>query len=107
VAALASEMVEAVDKRKADIVVVSALPPGAISFSRYLCKRLHVRYPEIPMAVGLWTIKGDLEKARERITCAATVQIATTLTTMLEQIHQMAQPMIMKQAQAESVAPSA
>ena len=49
------------------------------------------------MAVGLWTIKGDLKKAKERITCAADVQIATTLRAMLEQIHQMAQPIIVKQ----------
>ena len=97
VAALASEMVDAVEKRHADIVVVSALPPGAVSYSRYLCKRLHARYPQMPMAVGLWTIKGDLKKAKERITCAADVQISTTLTAILETIHQMAQPMIVRQ----------
>ena len=97
VAALASEMVEAVEKRKADIVVVSALPPGAVSYSRYLCKRVHARYPDIAMAVGLWTLKGDLKKAKERITCAAAVQIATTLGDMLDTVHQMAQPMIVRQ----------
>lgn len=103
VASLASEMVEAVDKHRADVVVVSALPPGAVSYSRYLCKRLHARYPDAPMAVGLWTIKGDLKKARERITCAANVQLATTLTKMLDLIHQLAQPMLMKQDAREEI----
>lgn len=96
VAALASEMLGEVDKRKADLVVVSALPPGAVSYSRYLCKRVHARFPDIAMAVGLWTIKGDLKKARERITCAADVQIATTLGAMLDTIHQIAQPLILR-----------
>jgi hypothetical protein len=97
VAALASEMLEAVEKRQAHLVVVSALPPGAVSYSRYLCKRVHARYPEMLLAVGLWTLKGDLKKAKERITCAADVQMATSLGGMLDVIHQMVQPMIVKQ----------
>jgi hypothetical protein len=48
------------------------------------------------MAVGLWTLKGDLKKAKERITCAAAVQVDTTLGGMLEQIHQMVQPIIVR-----------
>jgi hypothetical protein len=106
VAALASEMVEAVEKRQAHVVVVSALPPGAVSYSRYLCKRLHARYPEMLMAVGLWTLKGDLKKARERITCAAAVQISTTLGDMLDQIHQMVQPIIVRGESVDSNASS-
>ncbi len=96
VASLASEMMDAVEKHGADVVVVSALPPGAVSYSRYLCKRVHARYPNIPMAVGLWTIKGDLKKAKERITCAASVPIETSLIGMLDTIRQLAQPTIMK-----------
>jgi hypothetical protein len=103
VAALASEMVEAVEKRQAHVVVVSALPPGAVSYSRYLCKRLHARFPEMLLAVGLWTLKADLKKAKERITCAADVQVATKLTAMLDDVHQMVQPMIVTQ-KAETAA---
>jgi hypothetical protein len=38
-----------------------------------------------------------LEKAKERITCAAEVQVETTLGGMLHAIHQMAQPIIVKE----------
>jgi hypothetical protein len=102
VAALASEMVEAVEQRQAHVVVVSALPPGAVSYSRYLCKRLHARYPKMLMAVGLWALKGDLAKAKERITCAAAVQVATKLGAMLDDIHQMVQPIILRSEAAVS-----
>ena len=95
VAALASEMLDEVEKRGAHVVIVSALPPGAVTYSRYLCKRLHGRFPDLDMAVGLWTIKGDLKKAKERITCAADVHISTTLAGMLDIVHQMAQPVIL------------
>ena len=79
VARLASEMVEAVEKRQAHVVCVSAMPPAAVTHSRYLCKRLHGKFPDFNMVVGLWTARGDLKKAKDRITCSTNVQVATTL----------------------------
>jgi hypothetical protein len=92
--ALASEMVEEVEKRNADVVIISALPPSAVAHSRYLCKRVHARFPDARMIVGLWLVKGDVKKLRDRITCVADVQIATTLMSMQEQIHQIVQPLV-------------
>ena len=91
---LASEMVDAVEQRKAHVVVVSSLPPAAVTHSRYLCKRLHARFPDINMVVGLWTAKGDLKKAKDRIACAGNVQMASKLAQALEQIGQLVQPVI-------------
>jgi len=45
---LASEMLELVQEHQAGAVCISALPPSALSHSRYLCKRLHKRFPELP-----------------------------------------------------------
>ena len=42
----------------------SALPPSAVSHARYLCKRLHMRFADVKLLVGLWTIRADLEKAK-------------------------------------------
>ncbi len=91
---LASEMVDAVEQHKAHAVVVSALPPGAVSYSRYLCKRLHARFPDVNMLVGLWTMRGDLQKARDRVTCIGTVRMATTLGKALDEVAQLVQPAI-------------
>ena len=99
---LASELVEAVEKKAAHVVVVSAMPPAAVAHSRYLCKRLHARFPDINMIVGLWTMKGDLEKARERVTCIAGVQVSSTFAGALEQIGQLAQPVIVAADQVRS-----
>jgi hypothetical protein len=98
VARLASEMVETVQKRQAHVVCVSAMPPAAVTHSRYLCKRLQGKFPDINMVVGLWTARGDLKKARDRITCSNNVQVTTTLAAALDQIQQMAQPVIVKEA---------
>jgi hypothetical protein len=96
--ALASEMVQDVEKRSADVVIISALPPSAVAHARYLCKRVHARFPDARMIVGLWLVKGDVKRLRDRITCVADVQIATTLMLMQEQIHQMVQPLLATRA---------
>jgi methanogenic corrinoid protein MtbC1 len=99
VSKLASEMLEAVEKRRAHAVVVSALPPAAVAHSRYLCKRLHAKFPDLKMVIGLWTAKGDLKKARERVTCDGTVQMASRLADALEQVGQIVQPVIVASEQ--------
>ena len=89
--ALASEMLEEIERRQADVVVVSALPPAAVAHARYLCKRVQAQYPEVKTVVGLWTFGGNIETARERITCVASVQLVTTLAQMQELIDQLIQ----------------
>jgi predicted PurR-regulated permease PerM len=89
---LASEMVETVRNANADLVCVSALPPAAITHSRYLCKRLHGKLPEIEMVVGLWGTDKDLARARERISFVQSAQIAATFSQAIDQIMQLAQP---------------
>jgi len=91
---LASEMVGAVEAKNAHVVVVSALPPAAVAHSRYLCKRLHARFPDLSMVVGLWTTKVDLKKAKDRVACSDSVQMASKLRQAMEQIGQLVQPVI-------------
>ncbi len=88
---LASEMIDLVESKKADVVCVSAMPPAAVAHARYLCKRLHVRFPDLSMVVGLWTFKGDVDRARERIACSSSVRLLTTLTDAQRQIEELAQ----------------
>lgn len=51
---LAGEKLEVIDQEKADIVVISALPPSNLLKARYLYKRLRTRFPELPILVGVW-----------------------------------------------------
>jgi hypothetical protein len=96
VTALAGEMVELVEQKEAHLVAVSAMPPAAVAHSRYLCKRIHVKYPDISMIVGLWSFRGDLKKATDRITCVGTVSVMTTLKDAMDQIHQQVQPLLIR-----------
>jgi predicted PurR-regulated permease PerM/methylmalonyl-CoA mutase cobalamin-binding subunit len=99
VTALASEMVETVERERADVVIVSAMPPAAVTHSRYLCKRLHARFPDIETVVGLWMWKGDRQKAKDRITCTRTVRMVTSLCEAVEEVHQLVQPRLVQLAE--------
>jgi hypothetical protein len=89
-------MVYTLDSNHAVDLISSARTPDAVAHARYLCKRVHARFPEAKMAVGIWTYRGDVERARERMTCVASVQLVTTLGDMQHQIDQLAQPAMMK-----------
>jgi len=91
---LAGEMTALVERKKADIVCLSALPPGAVAHARYVVKRLHAQHPDLPTVVGLWTGAGDLERARQRISSHDSVQLVTTLAEAQTRIDQIAHHVI-------------
>ena len=97
---LASEMIDFVERRQADVICVSATPPGAMMHARYLCKQLRRRFPKVNLVVGLWDMHGDLSKATERIGYGATV--VATLADAQEQIR-----LVSQQFEPPSVADSA
>ncbi len=96
VTALVGEMVDLVEHRKADVVCISSTPPAAMMHARYLYKRLHGRFPEANLVVGLWNAKGDLNQAKERIGCGAAAQVVGTLAVAQEQVRQMVQTLLLR-----------
>jgi predicted PurR-regulated permease PerM len=99
---LASEMLDRVSRERADLVCVSALPPAAIPHSRYLVKRLLLRFPEMPTLVGLWTEKGDPDRAKARISPERPVAVATTLADAVHELDQMARTVAVRGATPRS-----
>jgi hypothetical protein len=103
-AAFVSEMGDLVEQHKADVVCISATPPAAVMHARHVCKRLRVRFPEMPLVVGLWDAQGDLTKAKERIGCGAAAHVVSTLAAAQQQIRLLIQPLLLrseKQAQPD------
>jgi predicted PurR-regulated permease PerM len=79
VAALASEMVDIVEKYDAKMVCISALPPSALAHARYLCKRVRGRLKNVPVVIGLWGTKVDTKKALARLACSETDKVVRSL----------------------------
>jgi predicted PurR-regulated permease PerM len=57
--ALTSELVERIEKSRPAVAVIAALPPGGLAHTRYLCKRLRQRFPELKLVVGRWAAPED------------------------------------------------
>ncbi len=88
---LTSEMLHRVQEDQPHIVIISALPPSATTRARYLCKRLTSHVKDHRMIVGLWTVTADLDRARERLTTVASVQVVATLGDALDHTRQISQ----------------
>jgi hypothetical protein len=90
--AAASELVDCVEQRKADVVCISAAPPAAVAHARRLRMRLRRRFPELNLVVGLWNSAGDLAEAKERIGTDSRTRIVATLADAQEQIRRLVEP---------------
>lgn len=93
VASAARELVDLVRQRPAQVVCISAMPPSAVMHARTLCKRLRGRVPAGNLVVGLWNVKGDLNKMKERIGCGSDIHVVTTLADAQEQIRLLIEPL--------------
>jgi len=87
--ATASELVDYVEQRKADVVCISAAPPAAVAHARRLRMHLRRRFPELSLVVGLWNSPGDLTDAKERIGSDPRTKIVATLAGAQEQIRRL------------------
>jgi predicted PurR-regulated permease PerM/methylmalonyl-CoA mutase cobalamin-binding subunit len=105
VAAAVSEMVDLVERHRADVVCISATPPAAVMHARHLCTHLRRRFPEVHLVVGLWNAQGDLNKAKARIGRGDTTHVVATLAEAQEQVRLLIQPLLPppeKQAQPDT-----
>jgi hypothetical protein len=98
---LAGEVLELVEVHEPGAVCISALPPAALAHSRYLCKRLRVKFPKLPTVVGLWTSKVEAKKSLDRLPRGDALSLVTSLSAAIAEIHQMIQPLLVERASAE------
>lgn len=86
------ELESVVERSKATLILVSALPPSAVTHARHLCRGLRAQFPQIPVIVGLWKAQGDLEKASLRIGGGRGVEIVTSLPDAIAKVQALTAP---------------
>ncbi len=67
--------------------IVCALPPQAVAPARVVCKRIRLSSGDLPILVGLWNDRGDLQRAQERLEIAGATRIVTTFAACLAAIR--------------------
>jgi hypothetical protein len=97
VASLTGELVDLVEELKVDLVVLSIIPPLPPRSSRLLCRRLHDRYPQLPVVIGYWG-GGKAEEIRRRLADNES-EVFTTLSDAVERVRAIAaRPRLAEQA---------
>jgi hypothetical protein len=77
--ALTSELLDLVEKISPAIVVIAALPPGGLTHTRYLCKRLRQRAAIIKVVVGRWAAPEDDAPGWAQLKAAGADEITSSL----------------------------
>jgi hypothetical protein len=86
---LTSEVVSLVGEKSPAVICIATLPPGGLAQTRYLCKRLRARFPNLKIAVGRWgTASGDNYKI---LLSAGADKVGTTMIETRDQMVQLIQ----------------
>jgi hypothetical protein len=70
------------------IVCICALPPFALLHARTLSRKLHVRFPELRIMVGLWNFSETGAKSQQRLGKAFVDTVVTKLRLALEALEE-------------------
>jgi predicted PurR-regulated permease PerM len=84
------------------LVCIGALPPGGLAHTRYLCKKLRARFPEIKIVVGRWGLTGNVEADREQLQDAGANLTATTILETRSQLASLLSMLVIGQAKAKA-----
>jgi hypothetical protein len=85
-AMLTAEVVALIGEKNPAMICIVAVPPGGLAQTRYLCKRLRARFPNLKIAVGRW---GTGSEDRNSILLAGADKVGTTMIETREQMIQM------------------
>jgi predicted PurR-regulated permease PerM len=83
---LTSELLERVAQEKPAALCIAALPPGGLAHTRYLCKRLRGRFPELRIVVGRWGENAEVPRSTALLEEAGVLSEAVTLLETRQQL---------------------
>jgi hypothetical protein len=81
------EWVDQVAECNPAVVCVASLPPGGLAHTRYVCKKLRSRLPDLRIFVARWGLESDFESDREHLEAVGANQTATTLRETRDQLN--------------------
>jgi hypothetical protein len=81
------------------MICIAAVSPGGLAQTRYLCKRLRARFPNLKIAVGRW---GTGSEDSNSILLAGADKVGTTMIETREQMIQLCRISPHLEAQSEA-----
>jgi predicted PurR-regulated permease PerM len=96
---ITSEVVSLVGEKNPAMICIAAVSPGGLAQTRYLCKRLRARFPNLKIAVGRW---GTGSEDSNSILLAGADKVGTTMIETREQMIQLCRISPHLEAQSEA-----
>lgn len=84
---LTSEMLQLAEEWKPAVICISSLPPGGLARTRYLCKRLRMRFPQIKILVGRWGARSKPEDLQKHFSDAGADGVEVSLMATKEHLQ--------------------
>lgn len=89
-ASMASDVVALVERESPAILCIASVPPGGLAHTKYLCKRVRARFPQLRIIVGRYSLLPEgVAKNREQLAAAGADHVSTTLAETLVQLQQL------------------
>ncbi len=102
---LTAELVAHAAEEGTEVLCIGALPPGGLSHTRYLCKRLREQNSAIKILVGRWGLKDSLDANRERLQEAGADLTATTMLETRDQLNNWLPELAHQKSKSATAAP--
>ena len=87
-AVLTAEVVALIGEKSPALLFIATVSPGGLAQTRYLCKRLRARFPNLKIAVGQWGMGGG---DRSSILLAGADKVGITMIETRDQMMQLCQ----------------
>jgi len=100
-AMVTAEVVARIGEKGPAMICIAALPPGGLAQTRYLCKRLRARFPNLKIVVGRWGVGSEDSNS---ILIAGADRVGTTMIETREQMIQLSQISSHSEAQSGATA---
>lgn len=84
----ASEMFAAIEETKPDMLCIAALAPGGLNHTRYLCRQVHKRFPDVPIWVLRVGVHPDPLRLTRQLRTDGAQHVASNFTDAATQIGQ-------------------
>ena len=90
-ASMASDVIALVEQEAPAILCIASVPPGGLAHTKYLCKRVRARFPQLRIVVGRYSLLPEgIAKNREQLSAAGANSVSFTLAETLVQLQQLA-----------------
>jgi predicted PurR-regulated permease PerM len=83
---LSAELLDQVAEKQPALVCLAATPPGGLAHTRYLCKRLRARFPDLKILVCRWDYQASAQANPGQLLEAGADSISVTLLETRQQL---------------------